>query len=107
MTVIWAKGQEYPNYVHNVEPSVFAAGRASSNEQFYEIDVLKYHGAKNRGTLTIDFFGIYTHLLFFVQMVPRHYTMWMDGSFFMPRHILFIQMVLVLCGCVFILAFQT
>uniref|UniRef100_A0A914WF40 DOMON domain-containing protein n=1 Tax=Plectus sambesii TaxID=2011161 RepID=A0A914WF40_9BILA len=55
MTVIWAKGQQYPNYVHNVEPSVFAVGKAG-NEQFYENDVLLYHGAKSRGVLTLDFF---------------------------------------------------
>ena len=56
MTVIWAKGQQYPNYVHNVEPSVFAEGKAGKPE-FYENDVLMYHGAKNRGVLTLDFFG--------------------------------------------------
>ena len=74
MTVIWAKGQEYPDYVHPAGDTVFDLGQAG-NPKFYELDVLKYHGSKNRGQLTIDFFG----RLYICSLPPAK---WMSSPYF-------------------------
>uniref|UniRef100_A0A915A5V3 DOMON domain-containing protein n=1 Tax=Parascaris univalens TaxID=6257 RepID=A0A915A5V3_PARUN len=59
MTVIWAKGAQSANYVPAAGESVFKDGSAK-NSDFFANDLIKYHGANNRGVLTIDFFEGYT-----------------------------------------------
>ncbi|KAK6732458.1 hypothetical protein RB195_016690 [Necator americanus] len=52
MFVVWAKGQKQGAYTHGA-PS--ALDGTHSSVQFYPDDILKYHGAKNRGIHPIDF----------------------------------------------------
>nr|XP_031827935.1 uncharacterized protein LOC116424971 isoform X3 [Nomia melanderi] len=55
MQVIWAKGQEPGNYVHN-PPSGIEKAKVSVKD-FYKADELKYHGhGSQRGALTLNFF---------------------------------------------------
>ena len=56
MTVIWAKGQE----------SNTLSADPNTDRLFYELDVLRYHGGVNRGTLTLDFYGI-VHVYSFLK----------------------------------------
>ena len=55
MQVIWSFGQVYPDYFHfpnsGIEVGTFRIDR------FYQPDELKYHGTRNRGATTINFFG--------------------------------------------------
>ncbi|VDM67331.1 unnamed protein product, partial [Strongylus vulgaris] len=53
MYVVWAKGQQQGAYTH-VAQSALDDGNHSTI-QFYPDDILKYHGAKNRGVHPIDF----------------------------------------------------
>ncbi len=56
MTLIWAKGTTTDAYSPPNGNSVFMQGLAG-DANFFANNVLKYHGSKNRGSLTIDFFG--------------------------------------------------
>ncbi|RCN37772.1 hypothetical protein ANCCAN_16323 [Ancylostoma caninum] len=53
MFVVWAKGQQQGAYTHGA-PSALDAPNSSSTH-FYPDDIIKYHGAKNRGVHPIDF----------------------------------------------------
>ncbi|VDN27924.1 unnamed protein product [Cylicostephanus goldi] len=53
MFVVWAKGQQQGAYTHVAESALDDGNH--SNIQFYPDDILKYHGAKNRGVHPIDF----------------------------------------------------
>ena len=53
--VIWSFGQVFPDYFH-APGSGIEAGTAS-NQMFYQPDEIKYHGARNRGTTSINFYG--------------------------------------------------
>ncbi|VDO45951.1 unnamed protein product [Haemonchus placei] len=50
--VVWAKGQQQDAYFHRA-PS--ALEHSNLKVPFYEDDIVKYHGSKNRGTHFIDF----------------------------------------------------
>ncbi|EYB84476.1 hypothetical protein Y032_0315g2258 [Ancylostoma ceylanicum] len=52
MFVVWAKGQQQGAYTHGA-PS--ALDGPNSSTHFYPDDIIKYHGAKNRGVHPIDF----------------------------------------------------
>ena len=54
VTLIWAFGQVSPEYHHR-----FLAAQEfniTQNQRFFPVDQLKYHGGKNRGTTTINYF---------------------------------------------------
>ena len=55
MVLIWAFGQVYPDYYH--WPSSGIEAGTVQNDRFYKPDELKYHGTRNRGATTINFFG--------------------------------------------------
>ena len=54
MHVIWATGQEPGDYTHR--PSSGFEKGSPSVPDFYKPDELKYHGKKNRGIVTMNFF---------------------------------------------------
>ena len=54
MHIIWAFGQEVDEYTH-IPPSGLEAEDASIPD-FYRPDELKYHGKRNRGTTSINFY---------------------------------------------------
>ncbi len=56
MNVIWSFGQVYPDYFH-FPSSGIEAGTASI-ERFYQPDEIKYHGTRNRGATSINFFDV-------------------------------------------------
>ncbi|KAJ8306575.1 hypothetical protein KUTeg_017120 [Tegillarca granosa] len=59
MHVIWARGQDEGNYVHNKQTPSGIDGVTTqvSDPQYYKVDELKYHGfTGHRGTTTINFF---------------------------------------------------
>ncbi len=57
MHVIWARGQEPGNYVHNPKSGLEAKGHMPSIPDFYAADEIKYHGhGAQRGKTRIDFF---------------------------------------------------
>ena len=56
MELIWARGQEYPDYFHS--PNSGVEVNTTSDPMFYRKDELKYHGhANHRGSDTINFYG--------------------------------------------------
>ena len=55
MSVIWSFGQVYPDYFHNPGSGI-EAGTAQNN-RFYQPDEIKYHGGRNRGATSLNFFG--------------------------------------------------
>lgn len=58
MSVIWSFGQVYPDYFHF--PSSGIEAGTVSNERFYKPDEIKYHGTRNRGSASINFFDVDT-----------------------------------------------
>ena len=54
MHVIWALGQEPGNYAHS--PKSGLEEGTPSIRDFYRADELKYHGNKNRGVVTMNFY---------------------------------------------------
>ena len=53
-TLIWAFGQVSPEYHHRfLSDQEF---NITQNQRFFPVDQLKYHGGKNRGATTINFF---------------------------------------------------
>ena len=53
-TLIWAFGQVYPDYSHwRLSEDEF---NKTQNQRFFPVDQLKYHGNKNRGVTSINFF---------------------------------------------------
>ncbi len=58
MSVIWSFGQVYPDYFHF--PSSGIEAGTVSNERFYKPDEIKYHGTRNRGSTSINFFDVDT-----------------------------------------------
>ena len=55
MRVIWSHGQVYPDYFH--WPSSGIEAGTAPNDRFYQPDEIKYHGGRNRGATSINFFG--------------------------------------------------
>ena len=55
MDVIWSFGQVYPDYFHTPASGIEAG--TAQNTRFYQPDEIKYHGGRNRGRSTINFFG--------------------------------------------------
>ena len=56
MVLIWAFGQVSPEYSHwSLSDAEF---NLTQNQHFFPIDQLKYHGNKNRGATTINFFEV-------------------------------------------------
>ena len=53
--VIWAFGQVFPNYFHRPWSGIEAG--TAQNDRFYQEDELKYHGTRDRGATSINFFG--------------------------------------------------
>ena len=62
MVLIWAFGQVYPEFNH--KSLTDAEFTTAQNQRFFPVDELKYHGNKNRGLSTINFFeaGMNIHL---------------------------------------------
>ena len=56
MSVIWSFGQVFPDYFHNPGSGIEAG--AVSNTRFYQPDEIKYHGSRNRGATSINFFDV-------------------------------------------------
>ncbi len=52
--VIWSFGQVWPDYTHNPGSGIEAG--TAANDRFYQPDEIKYHGSRNRGAATINFF---------------------------------------------------
>ena len=55
MRVIWSHGQVFPDYFHWPRSGIEAG--TAPNEQFYQPDEIKYHGGRNRGVTSLNFFG--------------------------------------------------
>ena len=55
MRVIWSHGQVFPDYFHWPRSGIEAG--TAPNEQFYQPDEIKYHGGRNRGATSLNFFG--------------------------------------------------
>jgi len=55
MNIIWSFGQVYPDYFHSPGSGI-EAGTAQNN-RFYQPDEIKYHGGRNRGATSLNFFG--------------------------------------------------
>lgn len=55
MQLIWSFGQVYPDYFHWPGSGIEAG--SAQNGRFYMPDELKYHGTRNRGATTVNFFG--------------------------------------------------
>lgn len=56
MSVIWSFGQVFPDYFHNPGSGIEAG--TVSNTRFYQPDEIKYHGTRNRGATSINFFDM-------------------------------------------------
>ena len=56
MSVIWSFGQVFPDYFHNPGSGIEAG--TVSNTMFYQPDEIKYHGTRNRGSTSINFFDV-------------------------------------------------
>lgn len=56
MSVIWSFGQVQPDYFHSPNSGIEAG--AVSNTMFYQPDEIKYHGTRNRGATSINFFDV-------------------------------------------------
>ena len=56
MSVIWSFGQVYPDYFHNPGSGIEAG--TVENTRFYQPDEIKYHGSRNRGATSINFFDV-------------------------------------------------
>ena len=54
MSVIWSFGQVFPDYFHNPGSGIEAG--TVQNTRFYQPDEIKYHGSRNRGATSINFF---------------------------------------------------
>ena len=54
MSVIWSFGQVFPDYFHNPGSGIEAG--TAQNTRFYQPDEIKYHGTRNRGSTSINFF---------------------------------------------------
>ena len=52
--LIWAFGQVSPEYHHRFFTD--AEFNVTQNQRFFPVDQLKYHGGKNRGATTINFY---------------------------------------------------
>ena len=55
MAVIWSFGQVHPDYFHS--PASGIESGTAQNDRFYQPDELKYHGTRNRGATSVNFFG--------------------------------------------------
>ena len=55
MHLIWSFGQVFPDYNHSPGSGIEAG--TARNTMFYRPDEIKYHGFRNRGATTINFFG--------------------------------------------------
>lgn len=55
MHLIWSFGQVFPDYNHSPGSGIEAG--TARNTMFYRPDEIKYHGSRNRGATTINFFG--------------------------------------------------
>ena len=53
--VIWSFGQVFPDYFHRPWSGIEAG--TAQNERFYQEDELKYHGTRDRGATSVNFFG--------------------------------------------------
>ena len=53
--MIWAFGQVFPDYFHSPQSGIEAG--TAQNDRFYSEDELKYHGTRDRGVISINFFG--------------------------------------------------
>ena len=56
MSVIWSFGQVFPDYFHNPGSGIEAG--TVQNTRFYQPDEIKYHGSRNRGSISINFFDV-------------------------------------------------
>ena len=56
MSVIWSFGQVFPDYFHNPGSGIEAG--TAGNDRFYQPDDIKYHGTRNRGATSINFFDV-------------------------------------------------
>jgi hypothetical protein len=56
MHVIWAVGQEPGEYSHVPKSGLESPAGTPSIPDFYKPDELKYHGKKNRGMLSMNFY---------------------------------------------------
>lgn len=55
MHFIWSMGQVFPDYFHR--PSSGVEVGTADNQRFYMPDEIKYHGTRNRGATTLNFYG--------------------------------------------------
>ena len=55
MRLIWSFGQVYPDYFHSPNSGIEA--ETVTNTRFYQPDEIKYHGSRNRGAASVNFFG--------------------------------------------------
>ena len=53
--VIWSLGQVFPDYFHNPASGIEAG--TAEDRMFYKRDEIKYHGTRNRGVTTANFYG--------------------------------------------------
>ena len=56
LSVLWSFGQVFPDYFHNPGSGIEAV--TAQNTRFYQPDEIKYHGARNRGSTSINFFDV-------------------------------------------------
>ena len=77
MRVIWSFGQVYPDYFHSPNSGIEA--ETVSNTRFYQPDEIKYHGTRNRGATSINFFG---------ELTLPHYEKIPGNLLYTPSHIL-------------------
>jgi len=52
----------FPDYFHRPWSGIEAG--TVQNDRFYQADELKYHGTRNRGATSINFFGMSTTSLY-------------------------------------------
>ena len=53
--VIWSLGQVFPDYFHRPGSGIEAG--TAEDKMFYKRDEIKYHGTRNRGATTANFYG--------------------------------------------------
>ena len=68
--MIWAFGQVFPDYFHSPRSGIEVG--TIQNDRFYQPDELKYHGTRNRGVSSINFFGKTYHRLTFIKLYIGH-----------------------------------
>ena len=68
MRVVWSFGQVYPDYFH--WPASGIESGTAPNDRFYLPDEMKYHGTRNRGAVSINFFGKSSFELYSLSLPP-------------------------------------